>query len=90
MAVFWLSASAAWANGVIGLKNATDESWIYTSALSPCQKIEGKYVDTRISECSQSDEQKGTYGGANASIVSYIKCYGWRTIRPFPLEAIFL
>jgi len=78
VAVFWLSASAAWANGVIGLKNATDESWIYTSPMSPCQKTGDIYVDSKVTECSQTDEQKGSYGGANASILlGFLNFFLW-------------
>ena len=71
IAVFWLSASAAWANGVIGLKSATDDSsWIHSSNLSTCQKINDKYVHPGIKECGREEDQTGSFGGANASVVS--------------------
>ena len=69
--MFWLSASAAWANGVIGLKSATDDSsWIHDSKLSACQKINNKYVSPGIKECDREADQTGSFGGANASVVS--------------------
>ena len=72
VAVFWLSASAAWANGVLGLKGAADETWLTSSSKSPCQKDSTGYIMTDITECSQEDDQKGSFGGANASVVSLI------------------
>ena len=73
MAVFWLSASAAWANGVLGLKSAADETWLTSSTHSPCQKKDdGSYFLSDIKECSQGEDQKGSFGGANASVVSLI------------------
>ena len=69
--MFWLSASAAWANGVIGLKSATDDSsWIHTSTLSTCQKENGEYKLPNIKECDREEDQTGSFGGANASVVS--------------------
>ena len=70
VAVFWLSASAAWANGVLGLKGAADETWLTSSPKSPCQKDSNGAYMLDIKECSQGDDQKGSFGGANASVVS--------------------
>ena len=67
VAVFWLSASAAWANGVVSLKNATGESWLLTSELSPCKKT-GDVFSRGIQYCEHTSD--GSFGGANASIVS--------------------
>ena len=73
VAVFWLSASAAWANGVLGLKAASDETWLSSSKFSPCQKNDdGNYKLSDITSCSQEDNQRGSFGGANASVVSFI------------------
>ena len=76
--MFWLSASAAWANGVIGLKSATDDSsWIHDSKLSTCQKQpNGEYVNQNIKECDREEDQTGSFGGANASVVS-INYHQW-------------
>ena len=76
--MFWLSASAAWANGVIGLKSATDDStWIHGSQFSPCQKNpNGGYINSKIQECDREEDQTGSFGGANASVVSAIKFHG--------------
>ena len=39
MAVFWLSASAAWANGVINMKHQADpNNWIFNVSTSICKK----------------------------------------------------
>jgi hypothetical protein len=67
VAVFWLSASAAWANGVLGLKSAAAETWLTESNFSPCKKSDD-YV-LQIQECSQRAHQKGSFGGANASVL---------------------
>jgi len=77
VAVFWLSASAAWANGVLGLKSASDETWLSSSALSPCQKNGNTYV-LQIQECSQKADQKGSFGGANASVLlGFLNFFLW-------------
>jgi len=79
IAVFWLSASAAWANGVIGLKSATDDSsWIHSSNLSTCQKINDKYVHPGIKECGREEDQTGSFGGANASVLlGFLNFFLW-------------
>jgi len=77
VAVFWLSASAAWANGVLAMKSAADESWLWTSTLSPCQKENNEYIKA-ISECSKGDDQKGSYGGANAAVLlGFLNFFLW-------------
>ena len=72
MAVFWLSASAAWANGVIGMKNAVpegdDSNWLFTSKDSVCGKNGASYINGGIKDCTVGSV--GSYGGANASVVS--------------------
>lgn len=76
VAVFWLSASAAWANGVVGLKSATDNTWLYTSSLSPCQKIGDEYVTKTIDSCVQTN--RGSFGGANASVMlGFLNFFLW-------------
>lgn len=69
VAVFWLAASAAWANGVIGLKNAAaSENWLFDSKYSVCHKGTNGYDKPRVDHCDIGFN--GSYGGANASIVS--------------------
>jgi len=78
VAVFWLSASAAWANGVVSLKSATDDTWLFTSALSPCQKNEttGSFLQQTIESCDQNN--RGSFGGANASIMlGFLNFFLW-------------
>jgi hypothetical protein len=78
VAVFWLSASAAWANGVLGLKSASDETWLTESGFSPCQKNDKGYIFTGIKECSQKADQKGSFGGANASVLlGFLNFFLW-------------
>jgi len=80
IAVFWLSASAAWANGVIGLKSATDDStWIHGSKFSPCQKgANGAYINSNIQECDREEDQTGSFGGANASVIlGFLNFFLW-------------
>ena len=70
MAVFWLAASAAWANGVIGMKYAANpETWIFGSVNSICQQTDHKtYVNTVVNSCKVNFH--GTFAEANVSIVS--------------------
>lgn len=76
VAVCWLSASAAWANGVIGLKSAAEESWLTTSKFSPCETNDGAFVNTNISACDTN--LTGSYGGANASILlGFLNFFLW-------------
>ena len=69
MAVFWLSASAAWANGVIGMKYAANpENWIFTSSSSICKKADKKPISTAVNNCVAVSA--GHFAKANVSIVS--------------------
>lgn len=75
VAVFWLSASAAWANGVVSLKNATGESWLLTSSLSPCKQTNGVFP-AGIEACNHTSD--GSFGGANASIMlGFLNFFLW-------------
>jgi hypothetical protein len=70
VAVFWLSASAAWANGVINLKYAANpDHWLYDSKDSICVKDGDHYVQTAITACKMVSS--GTFKKANVSIVSF-------------------
>ena len=69
MVVFWFCSSAIWAGGLNGLKSVIDESWLYSSIMSPCQKIEDNFVETEIEKCTQNEAQKGTFLEANVSII---------------------
>jgi hypothetical protein len=70
MAVFWLSASAAWANGVINMKYAADpDSWLFKDASSMCeQTTQDTYVNTEVKSCTV--DFTGNFNKANISIVS--------------------
>ena len=70
MAVFWLSASAAWANGVIGMKyEANPDNWIFSSGSSVCDLADTKKpVKTFVKRCVTVSA--GHFAKANVSIVS--------------------
>ena len=70
IAVFWLSASAAWANGVITMKIVADPSnWLYTTQRSICQKNSNqRFVSSKVADCLVV--YTGKFGGANGSVVS--------------------
>lgn len=70
VAVFWLSASAAWANGVIGMKYASNpQNWIFSSSSSICYKnTNGSYAITAVKNCLTKFQ--GSFTEANVSIVS--------------------
>ena len=76
MAVFWLSASAAWANGVVGMKYAANpDNWIFTSKSSICKLAEGTQnpVKTIVKKCVTVSA--GHFAKANVSIVSIFHIY---------------
>lgn len=77
VAVFWLSASAAWANGVIGLKYASNPTnWIYGMKNSICEKKDGHYVHVAVKECLTTFT--GSFTGANVSIiVGFLNFFLW-------------
>ena len=52
---------------MVSLKNATSESWLLTSPMSPCKQTDGKFA-AGITACNHTSD--GSFGGANASIVS--------------------
>jgi len=78
MAVFWLSASAAWANGVINMKYAADpDSWLFKDASSMCQQSQVKsYVNTEVKSCTV--DFTGNFNKANISIiVGFLNFFLW-------------
>lgn len=77
VAVFWLAASAAWANGVIGLKNAAaSENWLFTSQYSVCHQTGETYDNPKVDRCTIGFN--GSYGGANASIIlGFLNFFLW-------------
>lgn len=78
VAVFWLSASAAWANGVISLKTAADSNdWLTTTETNACwQKSPGQFNNTKIVSCTSTSA--GSWGGANASIMlGFLNFFLW-------------
>ncbi len=67
MAVFWLSASAAWANGLTVLKPILQgEDWLLKDTDSICSK---NAVYTRVVDKCEV-VYTGSFGGAYASVVS--------------------
>lgn len=67
IAVFWLSASAAWANGLVGMKSVFSGEWIFSSG-KLCETTKGKLINTAVRKCDIAFT--GSYGGANVSVVS--------------------
>ena len=75
VAVFWLSASAAWADGVITMKLVADPaSWIFGKNelhQSICAKSKDDvYANTAVKVCNVVFA--GKFTGANVSIVSLL------------------
>ncbi len=67
VAVFWLSASAAWANGVINMKYAVDpDKWIFEKG-GLCEQKDGNYL---YPDVTCTPEHSGEFKKANVSIVS--------------------
>jgi len=73
IAVFWLSASAAWANGISGLKLVGDpDNWLMDMPI--CK--EGTQAQCGVRNCFVED--RGHYGGANASVVfGFLNFFLW-------------
>lgn len=68
VAVFWLSASAAWANGLSAMKSVMAGDWIYTAPGSICEKnTNGGYIFTEVKSCALHFTDR--YAGANISVV---------------------
>ena len=73
IAVFWLSASAAWANGLTGLKNISEADWIFKTKTHPCYKTHaGTYIFNYIKSCEIVPSLAHSYAGANISVVKKI------------------
>lgn len=81
VAVFWLSASSAWANGVINMKwIANPQNWIYGSGVisqSICEKNpNGQFVSTLVKNCEATF--MGNFAKANVSIiVGFLNFFLW-------------
>ena len=74
LAIFWLAASAAWANGVINMKYAANpDNWIFDSSDSICQLNNGNYINTNVDKCNVVE--RGSFQKANISIVSTLIFY---------------
>jgi len=79
VAIFWLSASSAWANGVINMKYAADpNTWLFKDthdsmcALSP----ENTYINTAVKKCDVIFS--GNFKKANVSIiVGFLNFFLW-------------
>jgi len=82
LAVFWLSASAAWANGVINMKFASDpDNWLFDEEGSICQQAtddDGKpqYIYQLVAKCTV--KFYGNFKKANVSIiVGFLNFFLW-------------
>jgi len=78
LAVFWLSASAAWANGVINMKFASDpNNWLFDEEDSICYRAStGKPVSTLVTDCTV--KFFGNFKKANVSIiVGFLNFFLW-------------
>merc|ERR1712226_814571 len=78
VAVFWLSASAAWANGLVSMKSVYSGKWI--SAIdsdSICAlTTNGKLSHANVEKCSVT--YQGSFGGANVSVLfGFLNCFLW-------------
>lgn len=77
IAVFWLSASAAWANGLSGMKNVLSGDWVF-AADSICQKAKatGTFTNTSVKSCEL--KFAGSFGGANVSVIfGFLNFFLW-------------
>jgi len=78
VAVFWLSASAAWANGVINMKFASNpDNWLFKSKSSICYLNENNtYALTAIKQCEVVT--RGVFAKANVSIIiGFLNFFLW-------------
>jgi len=76
LAVFWLAASAAWANGVINMKYAANpDNWIFGSG-SICERNNENYINTDVDSCSVIE--RGSFQKANISIIiGFLNSFLW-------------
>jgi len=77
VAIFWLSASAAWANGVINMKYAANpNNWLFEEGDSICERQDGNFVVTSVTGCDI--KYTGNYKKANISIiVGFLNFFLW-------------
>eukprot|EP00093_Oithona_nana_P009621 09621.XXX_359920_361432_1 [CDS] Oithona nana genome sequencing. len=77
LAIFWLAASAAWANGVINMKYAANpDNWIFDSSDSICQRDNGNYINTNVDKCNVVE--RGSFQKANISIIiGFLNTFLW-------------
>jgi len=79
VAVFWLSASAAWANGVVNMKYAANpNNWLFDDPASICYKNPSNqtYASTDVDSCSV--DFAGNFKKANVSIVvGFLNFFLW-------------
>jgi len=76
IAVFWLSASAAWANGVSNLKFVVDpDNWlVQPTGMRFCQ--DATKADYGVQSCEALD--RGRFGGANGSVLlGFLNFFLW-------------
>jgi len=76
LAVFWLAASAAWANGVINMKYAANpDNWIFGSD-SICERNNENYINTGVDRCTVIE--RGSFQKANISIIiGFLNSFLW-------------
>lgn len=79
LAVFWLSASAAWANGLTGIKAISDGNWIFHEEDHPCDKTDaGTFHFAKIKQCDILNDVTTSYATANISILlGFLNFFLW-------------
>lgn len=75
IAVFWLSASAAWANGVSNLKITSDPNTFFKTS-KICK--EENFAEWRVMACDVDPDLQGRFGGANGSVMlGFLNFFLW-------------
>ncbi|XP_059091694.1 synaptophysin-like protein 2 isoform X3 [Tigriopus californicus] len=80
IAVFWLSASAAWANGLSGMKHVYGGDWLHAANKCPFPPgggpAEASSVEYAFTACQVLDS--GHYGLANVSVIlGFLNFFLW-------------
>jgi len=83
LAMFWLAGSAAWANGLSGLKQVSDtDNWMWSSHYeyaAICYRTNHSpptYLYPKIGECMATS--RGHFGGANVSVLlGFLNFFLW-------------
>jgi len=77
VSMFWLAGSAAWANGLTGLRWSVDSNnWLHKTSICRLTNSDiPHYVDTKIDKC---DSTSGEYVGATCAVVlGFLNWFLW-------------